>query len=249
LHFDVTHHKLSDLLDETKPDYIINCIGKIKPEIDEADVLSKEKAILINSLLPYQLAKFQGNCSVIQIATDCVYSGMKGNYLEDDFHDATDVYGKTKSLGEVNNSNILNLRCSIIGKELASQKSLLEWVINQKPNSTINGFLNHNWNGVTTLAFAKVVEGLLQGDEKSFNDRTYHLVPEDVVDKFSLVSTIAQNFNRHDLSINPIEAATAIDRTLRTSYGEVNAKLWSYGGYNQPPTIQHMIDEYAQWIS
>ena len=39
------------------------------------------------------------NCKLI-ISTDCVFNGEKGNYNENSIKNATDIYGKTKSLGE-----------------------------------------------------------------------------------------------------------------------------------------------------
>ena len=96
-------------------EYVINCIGIIKPYINSDNLSDIIKAIKVNSLFPYKLA--QTNKKIIQIATDCVWNGMRGKYLETDPHDAEDIYGKTKSLGEVYSHNFLNLRCSIIGPE------------------------------------------------------------------------------------------------------------------------------------
>ena len=82
----------------------------------------------------------------MQIATDCVYSGKKGSYNEDDLHDALDVYGKTKSLGEAQSPNLLNIRCSIIGPEQGKHVSLLEWFLTQEPGAKLQGFAHHHWN-------------------------------------------------------------------------------------------------------
>ena len=93
---------------------------------------------------------------MIQIATDCVYSGKTGGYNEDSLHDALDAYGKTKSLGEVRSSTFLNIRSSIIGPEINHKVLLLEWFLKQPKGAVLNGFSNHLWNGVTTLQFAEL---------------------------------------------------------------------------------------------
>ena len=84
-------------------------------------------AIEINSLLPHRLAQLSDDCSVrlIHFSTDCVFSGDKGMYLESDTPDATDIYGRSKLLGEVDYKPHLTLRTSIIGHELNSNISLI----------------------------------------------------------------------------------------------------------------------------
>ena len=100
-----------------KVDFVVNCIGIIKPHISDSDDKQRLNALQINSLFPQKLADWasETGAKVIQIATDCVFSGHKGSYLESDAHDALDVYGKSKSLGEVPNPSMLHLRVSIIG--------------------------------------------------------------------------------------------------------------------------------------
>ena len=238
-----------DVIRDFAPDWVINCIGKIKPEINENDSLSVKNAIKVNALFPLQLASLEEKFKVIQIATDCVFTGKTGSYVETDEHDATDVYGKTKSLGEFNGARTLNIRCSIIGTEINRSKSLMEWVLKQPKGSNVNGFLNHQWNGVTTLAFAKITAGIIRSSTEYNKDLTYHLAPRDVVDKFTLVKLIADKFNRSDLKISPVNAETSINRTLRTSFSDLNSKFWLDGAYDTIPTIEEMIEEYVNWIS
>ena len=92
---------------------------------------------------------------IYQIATDCVYDGSNKLYSENSLHNPLDVYGKSKSLGEVDNKNFFNIRASIIGKEIKNHKSLYDWFRNQNKNSKVNGFTNHLWNGITTKSFRK----------------------------------------------------------------------------------------------
>lgn len=224
-------------------DFIINAIGVIKPRINETDRSSRVNAIEVNSLFPHELALVVERLSipVIQIATDCVYSGTTGLYNEKSAHDPTDIYGKSKSLGEVPSNNFLHLRASIIGPEVGRQTSLWEWVRSQPHESTLNGFTNHLWNGVTTYHFARVCEGIISnGFEVS---GLQHLVPQGLVTKAELVKEIALRSERHDLVINDVSAPEAIDRTLSTLNPELNARLWSLAGYSSPPTVPQMVHE------
>ena len=135
------------------------------------DPAGVERAIRINALFPHQLARaaHRHGVRLIQIATDCVFSGSRGKYTEADDHDALDVYGKTKSLGELHVPGALNIRCSIIGPEGKGRTSLMEWFLAQPAGSTVNGFTHHLWNGVTTLQFARLCERIIL-TEGAFDD-------------------------------------------------------------------------------
>ena len=157
---DVTVEALSDALDAAS--WAINAIGVIKPYIKEDEAASVERALRVNALFPHRLARAaeRTGCRVLQIATDCVYSGARGDYRESDAHDALDVYGKTKSLGEVHSPMVHHLRCSIIGPELQHHMSLLDWFLGQPEGASLQGFVNHRWNGVTTLHFARLCRAI-----------------------------------------------------------------------------------------
>jgi dTDP-4-dehydrorhamnose reductase len=224
-------------------DYVINCIGIIKPYIHDDAPAEVERAININALFPYKLAS--SGIKIIQIATDCVYDGVKGSYTEIDKHNALDVYGKTKSLGEVTAENFLNLRCSIIGLEENNKKSLLEWFLNQPGNACINGYQNHFWNGITTIAFARLCKGIIENN-KWFNG-FQHIVPSDIVTKAAMLKLFAETFNRKDIMINDINAHERIDRTISTINTSRNKELWIMAGYDKIPAIGDLIDEIKQY--
>lgn len=138
-------------------DVVINCIGLIKQRND----ITRAEYIAANSLFPNTVADYcaSNGLKFIQISTDCVYDGIKGSYNEESEHNATDLYGISKSLGEPENATVI--RTSIIGEEVKNKLSLLEWV---KSNSgkDINGFTNHIWNGITCLQFAKVCDEIIE---------------------------------------------------------------------------------------
>lgn len=222
-------------------DYAINCIGIIKPYIHDENSFEVKRAIEVNALFPHKLAavsKITGT-KVIQIATDCVYDGQNGLYDENSKHNATDVYGKTKSLGEVQQENFLNLRCSIIGREKKSYLSLLEWFLNQKQNAEVKGFKNHLWNGVTTDAFADICLGIIKNN--IFFSGTQHIVPADIVSKYQMLKIFADVFDRQDIKITEVNTEIKIDRTLSTINKEKNTKIWHATHYKATPKIEDMI--------
>ena len=226
--------------------WVINCIGVIKPFINDSNAEQVERAIQVNSVFPHTIARLtKGNARVLQIATDCVYSGSKGRYVETDVHDALDVYGKTKSLGEVYAEHVHHLRCSIVGPEMLSPKSLMEWFLGQPQGGSVNGFINHQWNGVTTLHFAKLCRAIIANDlELSYMQ---HVVPDGAVTKYDMLKEFARSYGRDDLVINATEAPAIVDRTLETNNPEKNQQLWSAAGYSRKPTVPQMIEELANF--
>lgn len=218
-------------------DYVINCIGIIKPYIKDTDSAQVMRAIRVNAAFPHALSKL--DAKIIQIATDCVWDGAKGKYIETDSHNATDVYGKTKSLGEVSADNFMNLRCSIIGREQKNFYSLLEWFLHQPRNAQLNGFKNHLWNGLTTDAFADICIGIIANN--IWFSEMQHIIPADIVSKAQMLHTFADHFSRNDIIINDIDAKNVIDRSLNTNNPMRNIDLWHAAGYKTIPTVQQMI--------
>jgi len=223
------------------PTHIINAVGVVKPRIEESKSESVLNAIQGNSVFPRSLGAYcdANTVHLIQIATDCVYSGVKGNYLESDLHDPTDVYGKTKSLGEFESESISLIRCSIIGREDENKYSLVEWVNSQAPDASVNGFTNHNWNGVTTKVFGMVAAGIVMKNHAPLGK--FHLIPKDKVSKFELVNLIKQELDRTDIKVNEFAAKVIIDRTLSTELSDLNAQVWESAGFQTFPTISEMI--------
>ena len=206
-YFDATNPSFANL---PEVDYILNCIGIIKPFMKE----NIEKSIYINSIFPRKLSNYYKNTKtkVIHITTDCVYSGMDGGYKETDLHDCTDDYGKSKSLGEPI-EDCMVLRTSIIGKEIHKNASLISWAISQK-NKTVKGFTNHFWNGVTTKEYARVCQNIIENDLYSTGLRHIY---SNSVNKYELLKLISDSFELN-LNIEPYETEIKCDRTLNTEY-------------------------------
>lgn len=208
-------------------DYVINCIGIIKPFMDSDPVA----AIKINALFPWQLAVWCNNCHsrLIHITTDCVFSGKKGKYVESDFHDALDNYGKSKSLGECV-SQAMVLRTSIIGEEIHKNASLIAWAKSQK-GKTVNGFSTHLWNGITTKEYAKVCDKIISYDW--YEKGLFHIFANNDVTKLQMMGYFNEKFS---LDLTIVEKRPApVDRTMRTEK-DLCARL-------EIPTVEQMIEE------
>lgn len=205
-------------------DYVVNALGITKPFIAK----NIEESIFVNSIFPWRLADYcnRKEIKLISITSDCVFGGKEGNYTEASLHDCTDVYGKTKSLGEPDDCMVL--RTSIIGEEIHKNASLIEWIKAQK-NGKANGFTNHLWNGVTTKQYAKICETIIDND--LYEPSLFHVF-SDIVTKEQLLHMVNDRFNLN-ITINACEAPERIDRTLAT-IKPLNTKL------NIPPLAEQI---------
>jgi dTDP-4-dehydrorhamnose reductase len=208
-------------------DYVINCIGIIKPFCKDDDPAGVLRAIRVNSLFPHLLAeRLKGISRVIQIATDCVFSGKSGGYAEKAPHDALDVYGKSKSLGEVRDGDFLNIRCSIIGPERDNrQRSLLEWFLGNPDGAEVKGFTHHLWNGVTTLQFADLCARIVKSEAFPALTKAspvHHFVPNEVVNKAQLLQLLNRAYGRKIRVVETDSAGPPVDRTIATEYSMLN---------------------------
>ncbi len=218
-----------DLLPSDKFDYVINCIGTIKPFMQS----NPRDARYINSVFPWDLAKWcdRRGSKLIHISTDCVYTGNKGSaYTESDSHDALDDYGKSKSLGEPIRECMV-IRTSIIGEEIHKNASLIEWARSQKGKS-VKGFTNHYWNGITTNQYAKVCQQIIENDlwEKGL----FHVHSKDIVNKLQMLEYFNEKFYLN-LEITPFETVNSCDRSL-ASEKDLIKKL-------NVPTVKEQIME------
>jgi dTDP-4-dehydrorhamnose reductase len=152
---------LERLLARLRPDVIVNCVGIIKQRSEAACAIP---SITVNALLPHKLAEMATGWGgrVIHFSTDCVFSGRKGEYREEDLSDADDLYGKTKFLGEVVEPNALTIRTSIIGRELSQHRSLLDWFLSNN-HSRVRGFSKVIFSGVSTNYLAEFVARAIRG--------------------------------------------------------------------------------------
>lgn len=223
---------LEDLFNKLKPDIIINSVGILSKEADK----NPSNTILINSYLPRFLEKLTKNinCKLIQISTDCVFSGKKGNYIETDFRDARDNYGLSKILGEVNNNKDLTIRTSIIGPELKKDGiGLFNWFSHQ--SKSIYGYSNVYWTGITTLELSNSIIACIKEDIVGI----YHMVNGTKISKFELLDFFKNAFPNTLVTRINADMHYNHDKSLLNSRSDLNYKVKSY---------QSMIDEMKTWI-
>jgi dTDP-4-dehydrorhamnose reductase len=224
-------------------DFVVNCVGLTKSRINELSPSDRALAVRLNIDFPHALASTseRAGVRVIQVATDCVFSGQHGAYSETDKHDPLDVYGKTKSLGEVPSEAVMHLRCSLIGPELGRRSLFFEWVRQQPKGARVTGFTNHNWNGLSSDAFGRVVSGILKSG--AFRPGVQHSVPADALTKDQLVRGVLDELSRLDVQVESGLSSEMVDRTLRTDKSDFNYELFRRAGYEELPTIRQMIHE------
>ena len=223
---------LLSLFSRVNPNVVINCIGRVKQHAEANDVLS---TLPINAMLPHRLARLcaVGGARLIHISTDCVFNGEKGGYLETDTSDATDLYGKSKFIGELHEPHTITLRTSIIGHELGdASSSLIDWFLSQK--GEINGYTNAIFSGLPTVELAEVIGSyVLPRPDLS---GLYH-VAATPISKFDLLSIVARVYSK-DITIVP-EHTFCIDRSLN---GNKFSHETGYSSDNWPALIKRMYD-------
>lgn len=213
-----------------QPNIIINCIGIIKQLPIAKDPLT---AITINAQFPHRISLVAKsvNARLIHISTDCVFNGFKGNYTEDEPSNAEDLYGRTKFLGEVSYSHCVTLRTSIIGHELKTEFSLIDWFMSQKDE--INGFTKAIYSGFPTHEMVNIITNYVIPNENLSG--LYH-VSSDAISKYDLLK-IMKDIYKKDIKINPYDDFV-LDRSLDS------LKFKSLTGYKSPEWRKMLSDMY-----
>lgn len=213
--------RLASMMREIRPEVVINCIGLVKQTPAAADPIP---AISINALLPHQLARLCGvaQARLVHVSTDCVFSGRQGGYTEADMPDATDLYGRSKLLGEVDYPHAITLRTSIIGQELASAKGLVSWLLTQQ--GVVRGFTRAIFSGLPSCELAAVIRDVVIPRPEL---RGIFHVASAPISKYDLLHLINKEYKK-DLHIEP-DGSLQINRSLDASH------FRSATGYAAPP--------------
>ncbi|MEH2561410.1 dTDP-4-dehydrorhamnose reductase family protein [Bradyrhizobium sp. AZCC 2289] len=217
---------LMQLFVDVRPQIVINCIGLVKQLAQADDPLV---ALPINSLLPHRLARLcaVSNARLIHISTDCIFSGSKGMYREDDPSDARDLYGRSKFLGEVDYPHAVTLRTSIVGPELNSSHGLVGWFLSQR--TRVLGYTKAIFSGLTTVELAHVMHDFVIPHP---NIRGVYHVSVDAIDKYALLRHVAETYGT-TTAITP-DDKLVIDRSLDST------RFKSATGY-KPPAWPELI--------
>lgn len=196
---------------------VFNAIGII-PQASQNYTFGDEHYDRINRIFPHKLnllCELNG-AKMIHPTTDCVFTGNKGNYHENDTHDDITLYGKSKSKGEPKTCTVI--RTSIIGEELRNKRSFVEW-IKKNENGNVNGYTNHYWNGITCLQYAKIIEKII--NRNAFWSGVRHIYSPNTVSKYELIKLISQTYNLN-VNANKYETKDTINRSLMSVFNENN---------------------------
>jgi len=223
------------VLRQFNPDYVINCVGVLVNGAKRSPV----NAIYINAYFPHLLARLineqNQSCRLIHISTDCVFSGSKGSYTDNDIKDALDIYGMTKNLGEIINDKNLTIRTSIIGPELKENgEGLMHWVFSQREKNVINGYEKSIWGGITTLELAKAVCQCIENNIIGL----YQISNGEKISKYELIQLIVKQFQLN-ITVQKVDGIVT-DKSILPSKNE---KFCYY-----VPSYKNMIDELYQFM-
>ena len=232
---------LSRLLLRLRPRFLINCIGVIKQRHAASSYIP---TITLNSLLPHRLAELSAEWGgrLIHFSTDCVFSGRQGMYKEDDLSDAEDLYGKTKFLGEPTEANPLTLRTSIIGRELANHRSLLDWFLSSK-GGKVKGYRKSIYSGVTTNHLAEVVSDIILRHPQLQGVYQVASVP---IGKYDLLCLLREAYAL-DVAIDPVDG----EDVNRSMDGSRFCGATGYVCPSWPTLVQQLATDttpYEQWL-
>lgn len=221
---------VAETVAKVKPEIIINCIGVLVKGSKE----HPDNAILLNAYFPHFLKKQADavGAKLIHISTDCVFSGKKGHYTEEDFRDADDVYGRSKALGEIINDKDLTLRTSIIGPELKTNgEGLFHWFMMQ--HGKVNGFKTAIWGGVTTLELAKAMDVAIEENKTGL----IQLSNGEGISKHDLLCLFQEIWQKRDVEICPFDA-NGVDKSIAKS-GRFDYEV---------PGYRKMLEDLAAWM-
>jgi dTDP-4-dehydrorhamnose reductase len=248
LGFDAERDDVAALLEEAGCDWVVNAIGVLASQIEESDPASVARAEAANAEFPQRLAAALGpERRAIMIGTDAVFSGADAPCDEASPRDPEGAYARSKARGEVEADGVLQLRCSILGPELGPPRSLLGWLLSQPAGARVEGWTDQRWNGVTTLALARLIVAIVTGAAPP-PPSPLHVVPADSLTKAELLAAILAAFGREDVEVAPRPSGRPADRTLATRHPEEARALWAAAGYEGAPSIAAQLAELATYV-
>jgi len=214
--------ELDNILNKENFDFVINCIGLLVKDSND----NPDKAAFVNCYLPHFIeSKLKDKeTKLIHLSTDCVFSGQKGYYTENDIHDEMNFYGRSKSFGEVNNNKDITFRMSIIGPEIKENGTgLFHWFVNSKEN-IIPGWDNAFWSGVTTLELAKCINMYIQTPKIT---GIYHITNKEGITKYDLLVKINKIFDLNK-TIQRTQGPKTINKILIDTRKELDFNILDY---------------------
>lgn len=223
-----------DAVAAARPEAVVNAVGIVKQRPDAKEIIP---SLEVNALFPHRLAQLcaVARARMVNLSSDCVFSGAKGRYLETDPPDPVDLYGRSKVLGEVNEPHCLTLRTSIVGLELGRKASLIEWFLAQR--GRIRGYRRAIYSGLTTREMARAIEHFLTAQPELSG--LWHL-SSSPIDKCDLLTRLSGRLGRRDVEIVPYDDF-ACDRSLDSRALQARTTY-------RVPSWDAMLDELAEDI-
>lgn len=224
---------LSRVFDAARPDAVVNTIGLVKQRPEAADTAA---AVEVNALLPHRLAALcrERSARLVHVSTDCVFSGRRGLYREEDEPDPVDTYGRTKLLGEVTAAPAVTLRMSLVGLERRRAQGLVEWFLSR--TGEVPAYTRARFSGLTTAEAARVMARILETGLPASG--LWH-VASTPISKAELLSGLLSRIARPDLSLRE-DDSVVIDRTLD---GRRFAAETGYKAPHWPDMLAELSDE------
>jgi len=222
---------IKELVSNNKYDAVINCIGLLNQFAENNHAM----AVFLNSYLPQYLAQItEGTVTqIIHMSTDCVFSGKKGQYTENDLRDGTTIYDRSKALGELEDDKNITLRNSIVGPDIKEKGiGLLNWFMQQE--GSVEGYIGAIWTGQTTLQLAKTMEAVAAERVHGL----YNMVPDTTISKYELLKLFNKYLRNNELKIIPVNKMAADKSLKRTNWG-FNYRI---------PDYEQMVAELATWM-
>lgn len=228
--------KLKTIIKEGDYDAVINCIGILNQKAEE----NKKDAVFLNSYLPHVLADLTKTSStqIIHISTDCVFSGKRGSYKENDFKDGDTFYDRTKAIGELDDNKNITLRNSIVGPDMKEDGiGLLNCFLRQ--TGPVYGYKKVLWSGLTSLQLAKVAE--LMTTKKISG--LYNAVNNEKISKYELLELFNKYLRRSKIKIIPSDEVV-LDKIL------VRTREWDFVSQTCDvlSSYESMVEDLRHWM-
>lgn len=223
---------LREVIQNGNFDSVINCVGLLNQFAENNHAM----AVLLNGYLPHYLAMVTKNMktNIIQMSTDCVFSGKTGGYTENSIPDGMLFYDRTKAIGELNDTKNVTLRNSIIGPDIKIKGiGLLNWFLQQE--NCVEGYVGAIWTGQTTLQLAKTMEFAAMNKVHGL----YNMVPDSNISKYDLLCLLNKYVRRNPIVIKPKDGFIADKTLIRTRFDGFNYRI---------PTYEIMVKELGNWM-
>jgi dTDP-4-dehydrorhamnose reductase len=200
---------IQNVLDETRPDWVIHCAALANVDACETD---PQQATQLNSEVPGKLAQLvaRGGARLVHISTDAVFDGQRGQYSEADAPNPLGVYARTKLAGELAvaraNPDAIIARVNLFGWSVTGQRSLGEFFFyNLQAGKSVMGFTDVFFCPLLANDLGQILMHML---EKRLSG-LYHVVSRECISKYTFGVRLARHFGLDENLIRPASVSEA----------------------------------------